>query len=102
MYQNQLDEIDRRLLIIHEELGTPENDTEYLKLVTDRKAVEKRLGFATNQLLAKEDKEKRRNEGGRKGSLGKRRNAAGRWGREAKATDGKFARNVQIESDGEN
>ena len=99
MYQNQLDEIDRRLQLLHEEPGAPENDAEYLKLVTNRKAIEKRLGFATNQLLAEEDKEKRRNEDGRKGSLGKRRDAAGRWGREAKATDGKFARNVQIESD---
>ena len=67
-----------------------------MKLVTDRKVVEKRLGFATNQLLAEEDKEKRRNEGGRKGSLGKRREAAGSWGREAKATDGKFARNCKL------
>ena len=102
MYQNQLDEIDRRLQLIHEEPGTPENDAEYLKLVTDRKAIEKRLGFATNQLLAEEYKEKRRNEGGRNGSLGKRRDTAGRWGRKASETDGKFARNVQIESDGEN
>ena len=102
MDQNQLDEIDRRLQLIHEEPGTPENDAEYLKLITDRKAIEKRLGFATNQLLAEEDKEKRRNEGERKGSLGKKRNTAERRERKAKATDGKFARNVQIESDGEN
>ena len=102
MFQNQLGEINRRLQLIHEEPSTPDNDAEYLKLVTDKEAVKKRLGFATSQLLGEEDREKRRNEGGRKASQAKgRRGSAGRGGEKAKATDAIFARNVQFESDKE-
>ena len=98
VYQNQLEEIDRRLQLIHEQPRTPENDAEYFKLITDRKTIEKRLEFAKNQLAAEEDKEKRKNEGGKKGCVGI--DAARRQGR--KELHGKSARNVQIVSDGEN
>ena len=57
----------------------------------------------TSQLSAEEDREKRRNEGGRKVSQAKgRRGSEGRVGRKAKATDGKFGRNMQSETDEEN
>ena len=83
--------------LIREEPSTPDNDAEYLKLATDKEAIEKRLEFA------EEDREKRRNEGGRKVSQAKgRKGSRGRGGRKAKATDGKFARDMQIESDEEN
>ena len=67
MNQNQLEEIDRRLQLIHEQPSTPEYDAEYFKLVTDRKTIEKRLEFAKNQLAAEEDKEKRKMKVGRRG-----------------------------------
>ena len=103
MFQNQLDEINRRLQLIHEEPSTLDNDAEYLKLITDKEAIKKRVEFATSQLLAEEDRETRRKEGGKKASQAKgRRGLGGRGGRKAKATDGKFATNVQIESDEEN
>ena len=66
MFQNQLDEINTRLQLIHEEPSTPDNDAEYLKLVTDKEAIKKRLEFAASQLLAEEDRENRRKEGGKK------------------------------------
>ena len=95
MFQNQLDEINRRLQLIHEEPSTPDNDAEYLKLITDKEAIKKRLEFATSQLLAEEDREKRRKECEMKASQAKgRRGSGGRGGRKAKVTDGKFARNV--------
>ena len=72
--------------LISEEPSTPDNDAEYLKLVTDKEVIEKRLEFATSQLLAEEDREKRRNEGGREESQAKgRRGSGGRGGRKAKA-----------------
>ena len=96
-------EINRRFQLICEEPSTPDNEAEYLKLITDKEAIEKRLEFATSQPLAEEDREKRRKEGGMKVSQAKgRRGSGGRGGRKVKATDGKFARNVQIESDEEN
>ena len=55
--QNQLDEIKRRLKLVHEEPSTLSNDDEYLRLVTDKHAVEKRLEYATSQLLAEEEQE---------------------------------------------
>ena len=103
VFQNQLDEINRRLQLLRKEPSTPDNDAEYLKLITGKEAIEKRLEFATSQLLAEEDRETRKKEGGKKASQAKgRRGSGGRGGRKAKATDGKFARNVQIESDEEN
>ena len=103
MFQNQLDEINRRLQLIHEEPSTPDNDAEYLKLTTDKETIKKRLEFATSQLLIEEDRENKRKEGGKKASQAKgRRGSGGRGGRKAKSTDGKFARNLQIESDEEN
>ena len=100
MFQNQLDKINRRLQLIHEEPSTPDNDAEYLKLITDKEAIKKRLEFATSQLLAEEDREKRRKEGGKKASQAKGKRGSG--GKKAKATDEKFARNMLIESDKEN
>ena len=74
-----------------------------MKLVTDKYAVERRLEFATSQLLAEEEREKRTNEGGRKLSQAKGRTGSAERGEgKAKATDVKFARNVKIESDEEN
>ena len=40
--------------------STPDNDAEYLKFVADKEGIEKRLEFATGQLLAEEDRDKRR------------------------------------------
>ena len=71
VFQNQLDEINRRLQLIQEEPSTPDNDAEYLKLITDKEAIKKRLEFATNQLLVEEDRQTRRKEGGKKASQAK-------------------------------
>ena len=62
---------------IHEEPSTPDNDAEYLKLATDKEAIKKRLELATTQLLAEEDREKRRNKDGRKVSQARRRRGSG-------------------------
>ena len=94
MFHNQLDEINRRLHLICEEPSTPDNDAEYLKLITDKEAVEKRLEFATTQQLAEEDREKRRNEGGRKAGQAKERRGSGR--REGKKLKKKKANRWKI------
>ena len=91
-------------MLVHEEPSTPGNDDEYLRLITDKHAVEKRLEYSTSQLLAEEE---RRKQGGRKAGQAKGRGLAGRGGNKSKATEapcGKnihIAKNVQIESDEE-